>query len=307
MLTVPFTFSNASILRPKESGRADWGSIVEQSFLTVNPTTLEYWEGSDDSTACGIIVGCEDGSLYVFSHVEAHTVVASESTEQRRRRPRSPITIPRGQTPTSATSTSFALSFRPRAVSGVTKERIEAPKNYVDFEDEPDKLKDILQGKNPKERTSISEAPSPAPASPSSSFVEPLSLPQRKPKRKSPPRSLLSPNSSASPTPRSFSSPGSPHNQTSGWNPSFCLRYHIIPESAGSGRSICAIQILEGNKYIAVLHQHGELKIYASRDGECAASVTIPQSSGESSSRDIWNWCSLKLGSVNDVRVILLS
>ena len=45
----------------------------------------------------------------------------------------------------------------PRVVSGVT---VEAPKNHVDFEDEPDKLKDILKGKNPRERHSISDTSS---------------------------------------------------------------------------------------------------------------------------------------------------
>jgi WD repeat-containing protein 7 len=52
----------------------------------------------------------------------------------------------------SVLSPNFNVTAKLRVVSGVTAEQVEALKNYVDFEDEQDKLKDILKGRNPRER-----------------------------------------------------------------------------------------------------------------------------------------------------------
>jgi hypothetical protein len=56
----------------------------------------------------------------------------------------------------SVLSPTFNVTAKLPVVSGVTPEQVEATvKNYVDFEDEPDKLKDILKGRNPRERYDI--------------------------------------------------------------------------------------------------------------------------------------------------------
>ncbi|KAG2009823.1 TFIID and SAGA subunit, variant 2 [Coprinopsis cinerea AmutBmut pab1-1] len=307
MLEIPLTFPNSSRLRDKSCERPPWGSVIEQSFLSATPTALEYWEGCNDTETCGIVVGCEDGSLYVFGHFEGPTPIAIPSGEQRKRRPRSPLPFPssRGATnPSTPVSTSFSLSFtRPRTVSGVTIERVEAPKNFVDFDDEPDRLKDILQGRNPNPKGS--DTASISAASPAPSIAESLS----KSKRKSPPRRSLSIGISGATTPRSFSpsSPHSPHERSHRWSPSFSLRYHIIPSCSGPGHAVRAVQILEGNQYIAVLHQPGDLSIYSTRDGECVSSISVVEKLDVQRSREIWTWCSLKVGTIDGETLLLVT
>jgi hypothetical protein len=121
---------------------------------------------------------------------------------------------------------------------------VEAPKNYVDFDDEPDKLKDMLKGRNFKERA--------APASNDTSPVPSI----YHAKRSDGPKSLLSATNSPSQTPKTVSSPPSPATQTSFTDDThdLALLYHIIPARAGP---ISAMLLLQNNSLLAVLQNPG--------------------------------------------------
>jgi hypothetical protein len=155
------------------------------------------------------------------------------------------------------------MTPRSQAVSGLSKEKVEAPKNYVDFEDEPEKLKDMLKGKGVKDKTVadnlvpnfekglvVEKSPHPLVVSPPG----PIS------RRKDDARSLLSATNSPPFTPRSLSAPSSPSlvplvSSESPINQSFlCLRCHIIPRRSGA---ISAIQLLDNNHFFAVLQDNG--------------------------------------------------
>ncbi|TFK27655.1 hypothetical protein FA15DRAFT_635254 [Coprinopsis marcescibilis] len=304
MFTAPFTFPNTSVLHRQQPDYPQRSHIIEQSFHDAQPTTVQYWEALDEHRDRGVVVGCEDGTLYVFQHTEV-APTPQLSSRERKKRPRSPLPIvaPRAAAPGSptASSASFVLSpTRPRAVSGVTAEKVEAPRNYVDFDDEPDKLKDILQGRNPKEKQTGHDAVS-LTVSPVPSIAESLSITS---KRKSPPRSLLSRTNSPEHTSRSFSTPGSPLEQSAASTSTFSLSYHIIPDCAGLGHAVRAVEVLDGSKYVVVLHQPGDLSVYSLQDGRCLVSVSVPEESDTQMSRETWNWCSLNV-SVVDESVLL--
>ncbi|EAU86217.2 hypothetical protein CC1G_03428 [Coprinopsis cinerea okayama7 len=195
MLEIPLTFPNSSRLRDKSCERPPWGSVIEQSFLSATPTALEYWEGCNDTETCGIVVGCEDGSL---------------------------------------------------CVSGTINRRV-----FVEIEEEKPSKKVVVY--------------------------------------------------------RNFCSPHSPHERSHRWSPSFSLRYHIIPSCSGPGHAVRAVQILEGNQYIAVLHQPGDLSIYSTRDGECVSSISVVEKLDVQRSREIWTWCSLKVGTIDGETLLLVT
>lgn len=176
----------------------------------------------------------------------------------------SPLRLPRSSYPASSRSTSpssltlnqapFSVTPRSRIVSGITTDPVEAPKNYVDFDDEPDKLKDMLKGRNPRSRAA-SDVLSPK-LSPPPSAIEPASSAT---KRRDDPKSLLSATNSPAFTPMS-SMPASPHqssfeplSNSQNWN----LRCHVIPPQTGVSRSISGLRLYDKNRLILVLQETG--------------------------------------------------
>jgi len=155
------------------------------------------------------------------------------------------------------------MTPRSQAVSGLSKEKIEAPKNHVDFEDEPEKLKEMLKGKSVKDKNvtdnlvlnsekGLTAEKSPPPPL----FVPPGPVLRRKDDA----RSLLSATNSPPFTPGSLSTPSSPSlmplvSSESSTNQSIlCLRCHIVPHRSGA---VSAIQLLDNNRLFAVLQENG--------------------------------------------------
>ena len=263
---VPFTFTAASEL----DARAGPRHIIERSFRTSCASVVQHWSRSNGPHAeekdAVILVGCRDGSLYTF---QAHNVPAPRIPDvveppKSKNRVRSSKSSRRNSRSSSPTSPSYPLSpvlavssARPRVVSGVTTEQVEAPKIYVDFDDEPDRLKDILKGKNPRDRSSISD---PVKNNPSPIPVIELPPPAK--------RQISSRAHTHSPPlrPVSVSIPGS-RSSTDSSGPSslsefihlspWTLRSHIIPSHLGEDSAVKSIKLLDKEDYVAVLQSSG--------------------------------------------------
>ena len=271
---IPISFPGVSALHNGDNEIQDTRSILEASLARSRPVILEKWgdatlHRTHDNDEGGIAIGCQDGTVYVLtrSALSASTTIGPQVPQCiDPKRPKQPTRLSKASRPnsqpvspttvSSVLSPTFNVTAKPRVVSGITTEPVEAPKNYVDFEDEPDKLKDILKGKNPRERHSISDTSSErTPKSTASSIIEAVPTSKRK---HAVPRSLLSAANSRAPTPPPFSAPESP--QESNLGPDLCawsVRYHVIPAHSGLGYAVTAIQFLSDNRYFAVLHETG--------------------------------------------------
>lgn len=338
---VPLTFPAASSLRTDEKERWETTRILERSLTKSFPTILKYWSTTpkdvQDVETHALVLGCRDGTLYVFHRLSTPSpdaiglvpeLLENNKSPKPRHLPRISKIPSSTSLPVSASALSSVLSptfnvtAKLRVVSGVTTEQVEAPKNYVDFEDEPDKLKDILKGRNPRERYDNSSDR--APKSAASSIIEPA------PKLKNlAPRSLLSVENSRSPTPP-FSAPASPPEGgflSPGFSYHWELLYHIIPSLSGFEHSVKSIQFLDDGRFLAVLQKsgyvglsskfsfltpsHSDLYIFLSEDGTCLVSVcagdellnsnSAPGTKDITKPRDTWEWCDLLISYIEEV------
>lgn len=139
------------------------------SVRNAQPTCMENWTRvveDGGQVYRMVMIGCEDGSLYVFRTQDPPPSTPRDTASSippvvvqppATKNASSPSGTPPPHHPSMAmgsqNSTFWKVSPRPRAVSGVNVEQAQAPKNYVDFDDEPDKLKDLLKGKNPMTKT----------------------------------------------------------------------------------------------------------------------------------------------------------
>jgi len=263
---VPLTFPAASSLRIEEKDRRETTRILERSLTKSYPTILKYWattpKAVQDVEIHSLVLGCRDGTLYVFHRLSTPSpdVIGLEPELLENNQSSRPRIIPRisrssnsNSSPVSPTALfppTFNVTAKLCVVSGVTTEPVEAPKNYVDFEDEPDKLKDILKGRIPRERSSDRPTKSTA-----SSIIEAV------PKRKNPAsRSLFSAANSRAPTPP-FSDPASPQENGSFSPPGpsyhWELLYHAIPSRTGFEHSVKSIQFMDDGRFFAVLQKTG--------------------------------------------------
>lgn len=234
--------------------------LLMDSFLKGRPTSIKTWtrtiDGQDQSHE-GLVVGCEDGTLYVF-HKRLSTSL-SDVVEPSVCQPLPLMVTTKHQTSRSASpSTSAAPLFVPpraRVVSGISAERVEAAKNYVDFEDEADKLKDLLKGKNPSTTDTVSER---------AIFIKPPTPPTFPPteptliRRTELSKVLINfppPNNS-----RPFSTPTSPREPMLPGTEildELELQYHIIPCTNGSGNAVKSLFILTESFICIVLQESG--------------------------------------------------
>lgn len=271
---IPFVFPDVSSIH--DSGNILHGSnLLDVSVANSRPTILQCWDWNASSTSggeqeSGIIMGCEDGTIYTFhrsfilpSSPPAPAIVKEAKTSLKRNKPVNLDSSPASPTtPSIGLSPAFNVTAKPRVVSGVTTEPVEAPKNYIDYDDEPDKLKDILQGRNPRDRQSTSEnssaerTPEHIVKSSPPSVIEPVPLSRR---RGHGIRSPLSSANSRAATPQ-VSPPDSPKNDIHTVATPFhelAIRYHVIPSHCGAGHAVKAIQLLCDDRFFAVLQENG--------------------------------------------------
>lgn len=287
-LILPLTFQAATGTRDDATSTSA-RDLIEQSCSRVRATSLVSWglsqpdfDGNLDLSARGAAVGGDDGSIYVFrpsaptsrnspasasnsvSHESSHLNRSSSQAKGHRNHSTS-----RSASPSSSVfhQSPFNVTSRSRIVSGISKEQVEAPKNYVDFEDEPDKLKDMLKGKGPRKSISDGTALSldkgfmekTASLSPtSSSAMLPGSY---TPKRRDDTKSLLSALNSPLVSPKPSSIPGSPSIPAFSLEgidaQSLSLYLHIVPHRSGLGRAATQMCLLDSDRVLVALQETG--------------------------------------------------
>jgi len=345
---IPISFPTASSLNVTQSLHVDTPTDLESSLTKLRLTALECWDlkgpyPGDDEGSRGIVLGCQDGTLYVMycPSITAPTAprlqapdVKEVAQQKHLKRTHRSHNHSRPTSPTamsSVLSPTFNVTPKLRVVSGITTEQVEAPKNYVDFDEEPDKLKDILKGKNPRERSSVAtfsdSGSDRAPRSNASSITESASLSKR---RNTAPRSLLSATNSRAATPPPFSTPVSP-GETPNFSPTqpsqvWKMKYHIIPSCSGVGHAIKSISILGDGQFFVTLQESGyafrcetlpssinislvsDIHLYSSVDGSCKASAHVDGNIFDDNlkterlrPRDAWTWCNLTVSTFRDV------
>ena len=265
------------------------GSSLEESASTSTATKLLSWS-TEDAKIRGVALGCDDGSIYLFLPKSSWDLVDRNSGPKVC--PDQAVTLPvLAQSPRPATPTTGLRATSPIPSNGATshrvttvlhgpflpskskiqaevsKEQVEAPKNYVDYEDEPAKLKSLLKGKGPVKERSVIDSIIP-------NFERNIHLARQSAGKnmrltldKEEVKSYMSAeNSSPSWTPRSLSpvhgSPPSsaiPSVTRNGDDPFDSLRLvaHIFPPRFGQGRKITGLEALERGSLVVSLQECG--------------------------------------------------
>ncbi|ETW82184.1 hypothetical protein HETIRDRAFT_445035 [Heterobasidion irregulare TC 32-1] len=169
-LIVPFTFLHEQGSDDTHACIGNARNLVEKTCSDARAVFITSWEhrtGTDSdptqtltatNSLGGVAIGCEDGTVFILHRppeavTPSHLPVDPESRSPSR--PSSPLphgsrrstSLSRSSTPSSLTSglSPFTVSPRARIVSGISAEQVQAPKNYVDFDEEPEKLKEYLK------------------------------------------------------------------------------------------------------------------------------------------------------------------
>ena len=257
--TLPFTFSGSR-------GQ----NLIEASLARSKASALEFWnykpnQGRGGDPLRAGVFGCLDGSLFLFHSVPAASdVPVSPSTERRRsRRPLGPLDLTNltwslsGSTsPSLLSPASLHVLPRSRVVSGITTENVEAAKVYVDFEDETDRLKSLLEGKAPKEKPRHGENDAArTPYSASRANSESGSLKGKEISKGitssgSPP---LSPRGASEPTPQNTPPPDQCRPQE------LRLVAHIVPSFGAIGHAVRAVIPIQNGKFFVTLRKSGSV------------------------------------------------
>ncbi|KAG6860615.1 hypothetical protein C0995_009369 [Termitomyces sp. Mi166 len=276
--------------------------LLEQSCSRARPSVIRSWghvstfkhPGPEaEASEGGCAMGTQDGTIFFFSQICRTQPPVSRPSRLSLPQSRSPS---RSSTPISPSP--FHLSQRARVVSGVTTEQVEAPKNYVDFEEEPEKLKDILQGRQPKELVkppARRDTPSPSTSNMKRNVIQ---------------KSLLSATNSAAFTTTS-SDPSSPLD--SGPDNNLDLWCHVILPQTGLGRGVTSMRPIENNQLIVVLQEMGNLSVISLKDGSCMATVDSSRKAlnppngveDKDSLQALWLWNHLKVYELQETTIIV--
>ena len=279
---------NESLTVPIVLNVRDQLSDIEHACSTARVTQVVSWGlgGSPDGQAeltAGAAIGCEDGSLYIFTvegeKKEHHTheipsrspTIPSIQASRHTSRAGSPLPS-RSSTPSqklSQTSRSTVGSShlshllsqpgRSRVTSAVSKTSAEAPKNYVDFDEEKGKLEDIIKNGPPPKGKSLADGLR------STFAVGSMGLGESK-RKENKPSTLRHESTTEQSSPRnSLSSPPSPAMSgdssrntfnSDGPGPPLTLKFHIFSPSSVNGDQIVSMRLLSMDVLI-VLQEYG--------------------------------------------------
>ncbi|THH17275.1 hypothetical protein EW146_g3520 [Bondarzewia mesenterica] len=267
----------------------------------------------------GAAIGCDNGTVFLFRRSigsAPYPLVEIDSTPSSR--PTSPAPVhssrrsfshSRSSTPSSLSPalSPFTMSHWARSVSGVSTEQVQAPKNYVDFDDEPEKLKEYL--KSGVREKSVTDRLIPS-FDKGVTFEKSMASPPILPSspstiRLTDAKSLLSATQSPALTARSISSPPSPSLLPSSVPSrySLILERHIFPPRFGEGCTVTGLETINHGRHVMCLQRNGDLSIISIADGSCCASIRIPASyfappigaNDIENPRGVWIWTRLNI------------
>ncbi|KZT28728.1 WD40 repeat-like protein [Neolentinus lepideus HHB14362 ss-1] len=317
------SISSAQDLIEASCSRATPSALVSWTSLAKDQEALE----KDEQTSldiCGVAVGCSDGTVYVFHAATQEKSPSSGSSpgvtnSSRFLRPPSPIPrskVAQSKSRSSSPSSSlapFTLSSRSRIVSGLTLEQAEAPKNYVDFEDEPEKLKGMLKGKGPRERMPLSDGT--RSLSPSSRLLGSPSPTSTRRSENSPDVVTPSSTSQSVTRPSSPTLSGSPALPApSPGHPSMSLKFHIFPPWFGDAHAISCMEVVCDGQALLCLQDSGYLSVFSLRDGSCLASSRVEDEQlsppdgirAHDMSHHVWSWKRLQVTRYGEKVLVLV-
>ena len=261
-LIVPLTFNAGS------------QSSLSLGCTHAKPTSFVGWSSINRPIA-GAALGCDDGSAYIFHAVDASPPLAIKTDIQRSPANTNPLPAPvplitsptpkrlkanstsRPPTPTRAqTPTPFSITPRAKIVSALSKEQVEAPKNYVDYDDEPEKLKNLLKtraGANKDGASSRTRADSDTSARTDRqhAFERTISVATTY---------TIASTRPTSPTTTGTPGPSSP-KFASPQVPTLALHLHVHPPHLGPGHALTALQASEDSKQLFGLQESGSISI----------------------------------------------
>ncbi|KAG1899665.1 uncharacterized protein F5891DRAFT_1037747 [Suillus fuscotomentosus] len=330
-MLLPLTFTAYASIRDASGPPIN---LIESDFNSEQTTSFVSWrtENGLDHTA----VGNSKGSISIFSFHPTNTpnldsrarltitppsehnppTVPSSSPSHSRRHSRSL------QSPSSLSFNQVLLnvSARARVVSGVSHEQVEAPKNYVDFEDEPERLKDMLRSNSKHKRTladsilpsfdrGVVIEQSPAPNSPTllPTLSNSPSGAASTSKNKDDPRSLLPETNFPTFSPGSSSAPPSPRplSPFDGSPSRGIVKASIILEPCGHGNAPSAMRYIETMDLLVVLQESGNLSAFDMRDSTCVA--TCGCMTTRSYQDQLWKWESIRIVPAWDQTYLILA
>ncbi|THH09831.1 hypothetical protein EW145_g1735 [Phellinidium pouzarii] len=258
-----------------------------RSTINSEPSVLAFWGYGDledeadvddlpKKSLWGAVVGCIDGSLYIFRPdlskptrkrlTASHTRFSADGDAIHlppRRGPYLSLSRSRNASPSpspSNTSIHVIPSSKSRATSGLSKEQIEASKNYVDFEDEQEKMKGMISDRlvrDMKDRSSRS------------SLSPPYDTSVR---RTDDARSLASVESNSTLLSPPLSPTLDPQHMVYA-RKNLLMRGRIIPQNFGFGHSVVALKVLQEGELILSLQESGKVSLYKTLDGACIVSA----------------------------------
>ncbi|KAI0027931.1 hypothetical protein K488DRAFT_60036 [Vararia minispora EC-137] len=317
-LVIPITLPNTlPVLGDRDGHRHSPSEIIEKACSEAVACCITGWqspahsEGSTDTVVDGVALGCTDGSVFLFSgqpcvasteieNVETSTNSSSRASSlspqhKRRHRSRSRSSAPHSSLHPALSP--LGLSPPPRVVSGISNEQVQAPTNFVDFEEEQEKLKTLLRGGGVRE-TSVADRLAPSGHSYRLSIDMDArtrtvsNLPDAAPVaegnvvdgRMTGATSSLSAAQSMVGTPRSITTPAFPGVVPP--SPTVLpltpleLKIHVVPERVGQPRDgVAALYYLAAREEVLSLQMNGDLSLLKSHDGFCVSRARLGDTS----------------------------
>ncbi|KAI9511385.1 hypothetical protein F5148DRAFT_1323298 [Russula earlei] len=275
-LILPYTLSATSPAEGLPDAPSCANIVIEQASVVANVSCLAPWARASvrftpSDSLEGIALGCEDGSLFLLRQSQGRHHISTPISLENPLLSRSPSPTsvqfssrPRSRPRSPSTSLApFSIASRARVVSGISDEQVQAPRNYVNFDEEPEKLKELLKG-SAKDHSAAAIPKGPPSRSGSTRRGGPKSLLSA---THSPALSLTSP---PSPSHSAISSPSSPLYQHT-------LELHVFPTCSGPGNGVVGLHALASGRHLICLQSQGDLSVYSTNDGSCVVSLRIPQ------------------------------
>ncbi|KAG9008521.1 hypothetical protein FRB94_013134 [Tulasnella sp. JGI-2019a] len=264
---------------------------LDAACASASPTFMSSWpDPSSRPTGFKLAMGCEDGSIFIFTQSTMKLPAAPSLPVLHAPLPLSPPMVspthsrqlispspsPSRRSHRSGSQSYFVPPIAPSRstilTSGVSKAQVQASKTFVDYDDEPDRLRDMLKtnrsngdGRRRSQMTGSTID--------SNTGVSPLTITSG---QTSPTEELASqPISPVTLAPPSF--PTIDSSQTASQFSPLSLGVQVTPPRIGYGHTVTSLKVFEAGSSLACLQNCGSLSVFATNDGRCITSVRMDE------------------------------